>query len=229
MPQLSFVSVLLVVFALANCTMPEAGPEEGERVSAQDLAVNLDAGVRSVADLDAFVLDLDKAGQSGLDALEVLMVPFDSRFGRGSRETMCDASIAFHSVRVLRGQLDQDPELEALLQIVLVSTSPGRDRCEQHWIGVFDLHEGRMVLRERLEESLLRCSFDPVDQGVTLGWVTASSNRPASFWIQSQEADRCGTRVSYTYRRRMYQSTQTGLVARDVQADPRLSYQQTEL
>jgi hypothetical protein len=176
--------------------------------------------------LDAWIAAVEEAGaQGGREAVEPLLQDVATRIGSTSRDDEsrddpCEgAATTFGGVRRVDGQMDEDPEVETAVLVLLgVTERTGEaERCEDVWLGLFDPGPDGTKLLLRSRRISYHCLFDDRETGVTASFTAQEPGPDAAFRMERQEVDACGTLVDYRYRSFTVRKTSTGL---DVQREP---------
>jgi hypothetical protein len=169
----------------------------------------------ALTDVDAWAAQLRQAAASPA-AFTDLLLRVDPEYGSGPEALAEDGNglaAPVAAVEVFRGQLDDDPEPEVVVQVRRHSADfvAGQERDESYWIGVFDHRPAGWVLVGTIRERVGHCGWDEAKLGLLLGFTPARAGRQAALWVRTQDTDSCGTLVSFNFEKTAYRVTAAGL------------------
>ena len=170
-------------------------------------------------DLEAWLAAVERDGPTDPLALRKrleeaeLRLRSDSPVEEQLPELCLGAPATFGGVRRIDGQLDDDPEVETAVRILVeVASQEGTlERCEEVWLGLFDPAPQGPELLFVAHRRLYHCLLDERDAAVTAGFTTTVPSVDAAFWMERQQIDACGALVDYRYQRFVVRPGRDGL------------------
>ena len=222
--RLAACSTALALCACAREPADRPAPPPAARAVAASPAPAAAAPAPSGLDLDDWAARLRRAGREGKD-LDGILREVDPGYDPAVRRRAtvfangAQTPAPFDGVDVFRGQMDGDPEPEAVVQVRHLERSvTENERMEAFWIGIFDGGPGGFVFVGSVQRASTHCLWERARLGVVLGFTEKEPGAKAALWIRSQVSESCGTYVSFGYEKRLYRLRDGDLVARNAPA-----------
>jgi hypothetical protein len=176
-------------------------------------------------ELDAWVVELRAAARKSPAELDRALSAVDPGYRAAIRrkatvfENGKHVPAPFRGVEIFRGQLDEDPDEEAVVQVRHhAREASDNEREEAFWIGVFDGGPSGYAFVESIQHAVTHCTWEEARLGVLLGFTQKEPGPKAGLWIRVQVTDSCGTFVSFKYEKKRYRLRGGKLDVREMRA-----------